>query len=126
MPAVPARALTNQQVTIVCDRCGRANTHSIGACDSTQAICTHRSFVKRPEMGRYGMLECTNGDCKLRIDIGTLIDHGIDLEARYTVAGQKLADEAQTLRDENTKVFAENTRLRRELEALKEKLGRTR
>ena len=72
------------------------------------------------------MLECTNGDCKLRIDIGTLIDHGIDLEARYTVAGQKLADEAQTLRDENTKVFAENTRLRRELEALKEKLGRTR
>lgn len=108
-------------VSVICERCHHVTAHALGALDPKESRCTH-SFVMDIKRGMMGAFVCTN--CELAVDVRTLLDAGIEPTRRYSKDGNDLADEAQRLRDENTKVLAENARLRMHVERLERRRSR--
>jgi len=100
---------------ITCTGCGRADDYPLGELDETEAKCTHR-FVLDRAAGKCGVLRCAC--CPLTISRDELLRLDVDLDARYTAAGARVADEAQRLADELKDVLAENAQLRRRVDML--------
>lgn len=101
------------KVAVPC-QCGRTTIHPLGTQDPKEGRCEHVMRLDRMR-GRTGMMVCTG--CSLAIGVDVLLDQGVEPSARYGNDGNKLADEAQRVRDENTSLLVENAKLRRELEA---------
>lgn len=117
-----ASALTAPTLAVPCSRegCNHVTEYPLGTLDEREGRCAHvfRFDIRK---GRYGVVECTN--CPLTICAEHLRGIGIHPEKRYDHDGNTLADEAQRLRDENRFVFAENARLRMQVERLERAKG---
>ncbi len=109
--------------TAQCPKCRYAFLFPLGELDPRESRCTHRFTFNRMR-GTCGTIDCIN--CTLSISILDLQSNNIDHQQRYSHEGNTLADEAQRLRDENTRLLAEVGRLTLQAQTLerKQKAGR--
>ena len=108
------------RMSVPCARegCGHVTVYPIGDVDPKQVTCGHVFDLDRIR----GMFVCRG--CTLEVSMRPLLDAGISLEQRYDAQGNALADRAQALKDENTKLLVENAQLRRTLERERTKRNR--
>jgi hypothetical protein len=89
--------------------CNHTTVFPLGTLDPKEGRCTH-VLMADPDAFADG-LKCRG--CGLRVRGETLAAAGFAPRRPYDERAMRLADECQKLKDENTKVLAENARLRR-------------
>jgi len=113
-PTAPVRVPEAHAIAVRCARpeCGYVTMAPIGKVDPAQQVCGH-IFRFDYTRGVAGKVVCTG--CSLTLDAREIVrameDAGHDPQKRYDRKGNALADGAQRLADENTKLMAEVGRL---------------